>query len=86
MVSSDEANQDIGRATLGICTVAPQGEVVLPAGLRDALIRLNSALPAQAISNAIDEIARDRSAMLAEAANDADFGRRTNGFPGAGWL
>ncbi len=46
-----------------------KGEVVLAARLRAALIRLNPALPAEAINNAIDVIARDRSAMLAEAAN-----------------
>ena len=46
-----------------------KGEVVLAARLRAALVRLNPALPAEAINNAIDSIARDRSAMLAEAAN-----------------
>ena len=46
-----------------------KGEVVLAVRLRDALIRLNPALPAEAINNAIDEISRDRSAMLPEAAN-----------------
>ena len=46
-----------------------KGEVVLAVRLRDALIRLNPALPAEAIKNAIDEISRDRSAMLPEAAN-----------------
>jgi len=46
-----------------------KGEVVLAARLRAALIRLNPGLPAEAINNAIDAIARDRSAMLAEAAN-----------------
>ena len=46
-----------------------KSEVVLTARLRAALVRLNPALPAEAINNAIDEIARDRSAMLLEAAN-----------------
>ncbi|RFO96781.1 deoxyribonuclease HsdR [Rhodoferax lacus] len=46
-----------------------KGEVVLATRLRKALERLNSALPAEAINNAIDEISRDRSAMLLEAAN-----------------
>lgn len=55
------ANGTLGRET--------KGEVVLAAILRAALTRLNPALPAEAINNAIDEIARDRSAMLAEAAN-----------------
>ncbi len=46
-----------------------KGEVVLATRLRLALVRLNPALPAEAINNAIDEITRDRSAMLLEAAN-----------------
>jgi type I restriction enzyme R subunit len=46
-----------------------KGEVVLATRLRSALVRLNPALPAEAIDNAIDEISRDRSAMLLEAAN-----------------
>jgi type I restriction enzyme R subunit len=46
-----------------------KGEVVLAARLRSALVRLNPSLPLEAINNAIDEISRDRSAMLLEAAN-----------------
>ena len=46
-----------------------KGEVVLATRLRAALVRLNPTLPAEAINNAIDEISRDRSAMLPEAAN-----------------
>ena len=46
-----------------------KGEVVLATRLRSALVRLNPALPAEAINNAIDEVTRDRSAMLPEAAN-----------------
>ncbi|MBV5347366.1 type I restriction endonuclease subunit R [bacterium] len=46
-----------------------KGEVVLVTRLRVALARLNPALPAEAINNAIDELSRDRSAMLLEAAN-----------------
>jgi type I restriction enzyme R subunit len=52
--------------TLGRETKA---EVVLATRLRAALTRLNPSLPAEAINNAIDEISRDRSAMLLEAAN-----------------
>ena len=37
--------------------------------LRDALTRLNPALPAEAITAAVDELTRDRSAMILEAAN-----------------
>ena len=46
-----------------------KGEVVLTVRLREALSRLNPAMPAEAINNAIDDIARDRSAMLPAAAN-----------------
>ncbi len=55
------AGSTLGRAT--------KGDVVLSARLRAALVRLNPELPAEAINNAIDDIARDRSAMLPEAAN-----------------
>jgi type I restriction enzyme R subunit len=44
-------------------------EVVLLPRLREALERLNDSVPAEAIQFAIDEIARDRSAMSPEAAN-----------------
>ncbi|MFJ4067003.1 type I restriction endonuclease subunit R [Pseudomonas sp. NPDC089996] len=53
-------------ATLGRET---KSEVVLAARLRAALYKLNPTLPAEAITTAIDELTRDRSAMLAEAAN-----------------
>ena len=46
-----------------------KGDVVLVARLREALGKLNPALPLEAINNAIDELIRDRSAMLPEAAN-----------------
>ncbi len=46
-----------------------KSEVVLAARLRAALCKLNPALQAEAITTAIDELTRDRSAMLAEAAN-----------------
>jgi type I restriction enzyme R subunit len=46
-----------------------KGEVVLTTRLRNALCKLNPELPAEAISSAIDELTRDRSAMLLEAAN-----------------
>ena len=46
-----------------------RGEVVLIPRLRAALTQLNPTLPAEAISAAIDELARDRSAMSLEAAN-----------------
>src|SRR6266496_5590166 len=46
-----------------------KGEVVLVSRLRAALERLNRALPPEAITAAVDELTRDRSAMSLEAAN-----------------
>lgn len=46
-----------------------RGEVVLVERLRAALVKFNPTLPPEAISNAIDELTRDRSAMSLEAAN-----------------
>ena len=46
-----------------------KGEVVLVSRLRAALVRLNPALPPEAITAAVDELTRDRSAMSLEAAN-----------------
>ena len=45
------------------------GEVVLVSRLRAALMRLNPALPPEAMTAAIDELSRDRSAMSLAAAN-----------------
>jgi type I restriction enzyme R subunit len=46
-----------------------KGEVVLVSRLRAALERLNPAPPPEAITAAVDELTRDRSAMSLEAAN-----------------
>lgn len=46
-----------------------KGDVVLVDRLRAALGKFNPTLPPEAISNAIDELTRDRSAMSLEAAN-----------------
>jgi len=46
-----------------------KGEVVLVSRLRTALVRLNPSLPPEAITAAVDELTRDRSAMSLEAAN-----------------
>ena len=46
-----------------------KSEVILVPRLRAALERLNPTLPADAINSAIDELARDRSAMSLAAAN-----------------
>jgi type I restriction enzyme, R subunit len=45
------------------------GEVVLAARLLVALLRLNSSIPAEAIASAVDQLMRDRSAMIPAAAN-----------------
>ena len=55
-----------GRVALGRET---KGEVVLVSLLRAALTRLNSALPPEAVTAAVDELTRDRSAMGLPAAN-----------------
>jgi len=46
-----------------------KSEVVLAVRLRNVLARLNPSLPPEAISAAMDELSRDRSAMLPTAAN-----------------
>ncbi|MGB5062716.1 MAG: type I restriction endonuclease subunit R [Candidatus Competibacter sp.] len=46
-----------------------KGEVALVQRLRTALCKFNPALPPEAISNAVDELTRDRSAMSLEAAS-----------------
>ena len=46
-----------------------KGEVVLVDRLRATLTKFNAGLPPEAIQTAIDELARDRSAMSREAAN-----------------
>jgi len=45
------------------------GEVVLIQRLRTALVRLNPAVPPDGITAAVDQLTRDRSAMLLEQAN-----------------
>jgi len=62
--ASDEvmgASGTLGRET--------KSEVVLTVRLRAVLARLNPSLPPEAISAAVDELSRDRSAMLPTAAN-----------------
>lgn len=58
-----------------------KGEVVLVARLRAALTRLNPKAPAEAIQTAIDELARDRSAMSLEAANREVYRLMKEGIP-----
>lgn len=58
-----------------------KGEVVLVARLRAALGRFNPTLPSEAINIAIDELARDRSAMSLEAANREIYRLLKGGIP-----
>ena len=58
-----------------------KGEVVLVERLQAALTRLNPGLPAEAIQTAIDELARDRSAMSLEAANREVYRLLKEGIP-----
>lgn len=58
-----------------------KGEVVLTDRLRAAFTRLNPGLPAEAIQTAIDELARDRSAMSLEAANREIYRLLKDGIP-----
>ena len=76
-VSAMEETFGVG-STLGRET---RGEVVLADRLRAALSRLNPGLPAEAIQTAIDEIARDRSAMSLEAANREVYRLLKEGIP-----
>jgi type I restriction enzyme R subunit len=56
-------------ADAGLLGRETKGEVVLVGRLRAALERLNPALPPEAIIAAMDDLTRDRSAMLPAAAN-----------------
>jgi len=56
-----------------------KSEVVLVRKLRAALERLNPRLPSEAINFAIDELARDRSAMSLAAANREIWDRLRDG-------
>jgi type I restriction enzyme R subunit len=66
-------NSTLGRET--------KGEVVLVERLRIALSTLNAGLPPEAIQTAIDELARDRSAMSLEAANREVYKLLKEGIP-----
>jgi type I restriction enzyme, R subunit len=58
-----------------------KGEVVLVPRLRPALEKLNPRLPTQAITAAVDELMRDRSAMLLEQANREIYRLLKDGIP-----
>lgn len=71
--------EEFGRSgTLGRETKA---EVVLFPRLRAALERLNPSLPPEAISSAIEDLTRDRSAMSLAAANREVYTRLKEGIP-----
>ncbi len=57
------------------------GEVVLVGRLRAALEKLNPSLPPEAIAAAIDDLTRDRSAMLLEQANREVYRLLKEGIP-----
>jgi type I restriction enzyme R subunit len=54
-------NGTLGRET--------SGEAILAGRLRAALMRLNSSIPEEAITSAVDQLLLDRSAMIPESAN-----------------
>jgi type I restriction enzyme R subunit len=56
-----------------------KSEVLLVPRLHGALDRLNPGLPSEAIDSAIDELARDRSAMSLAAANREIWERISDG-------
>jgi type I restriction enzyme, R subunit len=58
-----------------------KGEVVLVSRLRAALERLNPGLPPEAITAAVDELTRDRSAMGLPAANREVYRLFKEGIP-----
>lgn len=58
-----------------------KGEIVLTDRLRAALTTLNPSVPPEAIQTAIDELARDRSAMSLEAANREVYRLLKDGIP-----
>ena len=66
-------NGTLGRET--------RGEVVLPGRLRAALAALNPGLGDEALNQAIDELTRDRSAMLLPAANREVYALLKDGIP-----
>ena len=57
-----------------------RNDVVLFARLKAALLKLNRGVSPLIIQEAIDEIARDRSAMTPIAANEEVYGLLTNGY------
>ena len=75
------AELDDSASSTGLVGRESRGDVVLTDRLRTALTRLNPGLPAEAIQSAIDELARDRSAMSLEAANREIYRLLKEGIP-----
>jgi len=75
--------ETFGAGGTGSCNLGREikGEVVLSDRLRSMLTKLNPGLPAEAIQTAIDELARDRSAMSLEAANREIYRLLKDGIP-----
>ena len=67
--------------TAGTLGRETKSEVVLVERLRIVLTKLNPGLPPEAIQTAIDELARDRSAMSLEAANREVYKLLKEGIP-----
>jgi type I restriction enzyme R subunit len=80
-VSAQE--ETFGTGGTGSCHLGREtkGEVALVDRLRTALTKLNPGLPGEAIQTAIDELARDRSAMSPEAANREVYRLLKDGIP-----
>ena len=68
-------------ADAGLLGRETKGEVVLVGRLRAALKRLNPSLPPEAITAAVDELTRDRSAMLLAQANREVYRLLKEGIP-----
>ena len=67
--AGEEPGEGVWVDETGLFGRETKGEVVLVSRLRTALERLNPALPPEAITAAVDELTRDRSAMSLPAAN-----------------
>ncbi|MCX6916087.1 MAG: deoxyribonuclease HsdR, partial [Verrucomicrobia bacterium] len=67
--AGEEPGEGVWVDETGLFGRETKGEVVLASRLRTALERLNPALPPEAITAAVDELTRDRSAMGLPAAN-----------------
>jgi len=81
VVEGDGDGEGVWVDETGLFERETKGEVVLVSRLRAALERLNPALPSEAISAAVDELTRDRSAMSLPAANREIYTLIKEGIP-----